>query len=501
MSSGARVAAGLGWTGGVHWLGVVASTATTAVLARLLVPADLAVVVAAGAVSGLVGILQESGLAAAVVQHTGDRDRAATTALVLNLAASTVALAACVAASPWLAAFFQIDRPAALAAAFAPLWLRAWYNVPLARLQRSLAFGRCALVEGAQVLVYPAVTIPLAWAGRGPWSLVLGQAAAATAGALAAWVLVGWRPRRCDFDWAVGRDLARYGRPLVGANLLGTMNDRIDDWVVGRCFGPAALGVYAMAFRLSTLPRTGFSFVASHVLFPTLAGLQADPRRFRETYLRGLHWVAVLALPASAGLALVAPDHVGLMLGPRWTAAVVPLRILSGFALLASLSATTGDVFKAAGRSRLILRIGFLHSAILWTGLALIGRHAVAYVALSVTLAALGSGTAAFGFALAVLGLRPAACWRALRGPVVASAVMAGGVLAAQHAVAGTAGLVAAVVVGGLVYVATLLLTDPDDVHQLGAVVRALGARRAVSLPARAASAAVAREAPGAPPE
>ena len=46
----------------------------------------------------------------------------------------------------------------------------------------------------------------------------------------------------------------RYGRPLTWSNLLGMVNDRIDNWATGRVLGPVALGVYAMSFRLATLP-------------------------------------------------------------------------------------------------------------------------------------------------------------------------------------------------------------------------------------------------------
>src|SRR5262245_9367926 len=107
---------------------------TTAVVARFLVPADYAVVAAAGALAGVVGALQESGIGAAVVQHTGDGDRAAATGLALNVAAASAGLVVCLAATPWLAAFFQLGQAAPVAVAFAPLWLRAWMNVPLARL-------------------------------------------------------------------------------------------------------------------------------------------------------------------------------------------------------------------------------------------------------------------------------------------------------------------------------------------------------------------------------
>src|SRR5581483_10886263 len=75
-------------------------------------------------------------------------------------------------------------------------------------------------------------------------------------------------------------------------------------------------------------------------------------------------------------------------LGPRWTGTVPPARVLAGFGLLASLSATTGDLFKAVGRSALIWRIGLVHSATLWVGLAVLGRYGLSGVALAVMLAA-----------------------------------------------------------------------------------------------------------------
>ena len=490
VSLRASVAVGLGWTGGAHWLGVATSTVTTIVVARLLVPADFAVVAAAGALAGVLGVLQESGLGAAVVHHGGEEDRAASTGFFLNLAAATAGLMVCVALTPWLAGFFHIDRPEPLAVAFAPMWLRAWINVPVARLQKALDFRRCAMVEGAQILCYPAVTIPLALAGTGAWSLVLGQAAATAAGAVAAWALSPWRPRLAEFDWTTGRQLVRYGRPLVWSNVLGMVNDRIDNWVTGRLLGPVALGLYAMSFRLATLPRTGFTFVVSRVLFPTLTVLQGDERRFREAFLRSLHWVAALAMPASAGLALLAPEIVAVALGPRWAGAVTPLRVLSCFALLAALSATTGDVFKATGRSALIFRIGLVHSAALWTGLWLLAPYGIAWVALAVTIAALLSSSTAFTCALTALRIRPVVLAGAVWAPALATMLMSAGVMAARHLplVPGPVRLVLLTGLGATVYVATLALLAPADVQEIGAAVTAVRKRRSPDATAAAAS-------------
>jgi O-antigen/teichoic acid export membrane protein len=475
-----RVVAGLGWTGAVHWCGVLLATATTAVVARHLVPADYAIVVAAGAVAGLVGVVQESGLAAAVVQDRGDPDRSAATALALHVAGATLGLAGCLAAVPWIADFFQIDRPGALAAAFAPLWLRAWTVIPSARLQRALDFRRTAMIEAAQLTAYPAVAIPCAWAGLGAWALVLGQGAGAAAGAAAAWAVGGWWPRLADIDRETARRLLRYGRPLVWANLLGMTNDRIDNWVTGRVLGPAALGLYAMAFRLATLPRTGFSFVLSRVMFPAMAAIRDDPPRLRSAYLRGVHWVAALAIPSCIGMAVVAPELVQVVLGARWADTVAPLRVLAAFGLCAALASTTGDVFKAVGRSRLIFTIGLVHTAVLWSGLFGFASRGLAWVALAVSAAGLASSSTALVVALRLLGIRPLAFARALGGPVAAAAVMAAAVSAARAVDWGSPAveLGALVAAGAVAYVGTLAALAPDDRRELAAVIAGWRARR-----------------------
>jgi O-antigen/teichoic acid export membrane protein len=255
----------------------------------------------------------------------------------------------------------------------------------------------------------------------------------------------------------------------VGSNLLGMVNDRVDNWITGAVLGPSALGMYAMAFRLAALPRAGFTFVVSRVLFPAMTTLQDDARRLRATYLRGLHWVAACAVPASLGLVLLAPDLVRAVLGPRWEGTIVPLRILAGFGLLAALSATTGDVFKATGRSGLIFRIGLVHSAVLWLGLAALAGRGVAWVAAAVSLAALSSSTVAFTCVLRTLDLGPGALWRAVWTPLAAAAAMAAVVLAARMLLPPGAALALGVlpVVGALAYAAATAVLAPADVDVL----------------------------------
>jgi PST family polysaccharide transporter len=168
------------------------------------------------------------------------------------------------------------------------------------------------------------------------------------------------------------------------------------------------------------------------------------------------------------------------VLGPRWAEAVVPLRVLAGFALVSALSATTGDVFKATGRSVLIFRVGLVHSVALWAGLAMLASRGVAWVALAVTLATLCSSAVAFTCAALTLRLRATAFVRALWAPVLATLLMTA-VLAVAGRLPLGVGPVRLGVLGGLgvvSYVAALWLLAPGDVRELGGALAAMRGRR-----------------------
>src|SRR4029450_10982378 len=85
---------GVRWAAGVHYAGMAIRLVVAVALARLLGPAGFGVMALAMAVVGLLGLLQESGLGAALVQHRGRIEAAAGTALLLAVGGGALAAAA-----------------------------------------------------------------------------------------------------------------------------------------------------------------------------------------------------------------------------------------------------------------------------------------------------------------------------------------------------------------------------------------------------------------------
>ena len=68
--------------------------------------------------------------------------------------------------------------------------------------------------------------------------------------------------------------------------------------------------------------------------------------------------LAILIIPASVGLALVAPDFVLLVFGPKWHASVVPLRILCLYTAINILGTVATPVLQMTGQAGFPARCG-----------------------------------------------------------------------------------------------------------------------------------------------
>src|SRR5439155_16638905 len=103
-----------------------------------------------------------------------------------------------------------------------------------------------------------------------------------------------------------GFTLARVGNYIAGQG---------DNVVVGRWLGASALGIYSLAYQLITAPAILVGQVLDRVLFPTMASVQLEPTRLGRAYRTGVAVCALLVLPPSVVVTIVAPEIIVVLLG------------------------------------------------------------------------------------------------------------------------------------------------------------------------------------------
>jgi hypothetical protein len=154
---------------------------------------------------------------------------------------------------------------------------------------------------------------------------------------------------------------------------------------------------------------------------------------------------------------------------------VAPLQIFAVFGLVNALVATTGDVFKAAGRPGWIPALAIVHLPSLAAGLWYLTAYGPAGAASGLLLATFVSGAVALTAALRLLGVSVREVAGTVAPPAGAALLMAAVVYALRLPLATAPGLVALFVLvasGVLVYGAALRLLGRECWHELAATAR-----------------------------
>jgi O-antigen/teichoic acid export membrane protein len=130
-----------------------------------------------------------------------------------------------------------------------------------------------------------------------------------------------------------------------------------DNLVVGRMLGAGALGIYGRAYQFMVMPAGLFGTALDKALFPAMAKVQDDKHRLGKAYLTGVSFIALVAIPLSVILVLLAPEIVIILLGPKWTEVILPFQILAcsllfrmSYKMSDSLARATGAVYRRAWR-------------------------------------------------------------------------------------------------------------------------------------------------------
>ena len=340
----------------------------TAVLARLLSPADFGLVAMVGVVTSFAETFKDAGLSMATVQRERISHAQVSNLFWTNVGLSLLLALAVAGAAPLVAWFYGEPRLTAITLALAGASLLSGLGVQhRALLQRRMLFTRLAAIEVGSMAAGVAAAVLVAWRGGGYWALVTLTLVTAGAGATLAACLSGWRPglpRR----GSGAMPMLRFGGSLIGFNLINYLSRNGDNLLLGRFVGPAGLGLYTKAYGLMLLPLQQVNAPIAAVTVPTLARLQDEPAAFERFYCRAVRLIAYLTMPTVVVLAVLAREVVALVLGPGWEQAAAIFAVLALFGVVQPVSVTAGWVPTAVGRPGRLLRWSLVGTPVLLGG-------------------------------------------------------------------------------------------------------------------------------------
>lgn len=481
-----RVVRGLVWVGASQVGLQLTRAAVAIVVARLLTPQEYGLAALALVFSSLVLVFSDLALGAALIQRPRlsamDRD----TAFWVTLASGALFTVLGVALSGPVAALYgQPEARPLLVVLSATFLVSALGATQQSLMLRDMDFRRVELLPMGGALAGGAGAVLVAALGGGAWAIIVQQVAATGVTTLLVWWRSAWRPR-ARFSGASLRDLGGFSAYMLGHRMLFYLQTNADRFLIGRFLGAGALGVYAVGYNTMLVPASKLGGPLQRVMSPAFSRIQDEPERIAAAWARVTRMMAAVSVPALAGLIVVAPDFVPVVLGGQWTAAVPVVQILAWVGIVQALQTLNNDILMARDRTRTIFRFSLLlssaHVLAFVVGLewGVVGV-AAAYAVSTTLVEPLQSVLAA-----RALGVSPLVFFRAV-GPVFqAAAGMCLAVLAVRLALVDAAPelrLAACVAAGVLVYLPLCAWRVPE----LAGEARGLLRRRLAPAPALAA--------------
>ena len=461
----------MSWAYGSYVAGRLLVLGATAVLARLLAPADFGLVALALTFLALFEAASDLGLSQAlIVADEKELDERAETVFATSVALGAGLALLTAALGPAAAAFFDEGELVALLPVLGlNFLLRSLGTTHFALAQKRLDFRSRTIAELADAVLRGLASIAFALAGLGAWSLVLGYLVGSLTLSVALWLLVPWRPalrpRREHL-----RDMLRFGGTLSAVRVVDTVTLNVDYVFIGRVLGTGSLGLYTLGFRLPELLVMNLSVVAGEVLFPAFAAL--DRGALGRAFLFSLRYALMAALPMAALLAVLADPFVLALFGDQWRDSVPAMQVLTLFALAVTITIPGGTVYKTSGRPDIILKLSLVWVVLSAASIAIFVDQGITAVAgcQAAVAGLIAAADVAIAARMTGVGGRP--IWAAAWPPLVAAGAMALVLLAVRSAIGPPwPALVAGGALGGAVYLALIWLLAREAIDQLRAMM------------------------------
>ena len=168
------------------------------------------------------------------------------------------------------------------------------------------------------------------------------------------WRKAGWKPR-ARWSRACFRDLWRFSASRGLANVLSYIDKHVPRLILGRVAGAAELGQFVFARNLIDSAANTMFRPVKDVTMPVFAQVQNNADEARRLYRSGSRLTADFVFPTFAGLALIAPMMVPLVLGKRWIGVIPFIQLFALTAYRRSFNVWNSALLRGLGRPDLLL--------------------------------------------------------------------------------------------------------------------------------------------------
>ena len=295
--------------------------------------------------------LKQIGIADKFVQQDeADQEAAFQKAFTLELAYSGIFFALACLAFPAYGAFYGHPEMIVPGMVLASSLLFSGLQAPIWIAYRQMRFVRQRTLEAIDPLVAAPLTIGLAAAGLGYWSLVIGPLAGSICGAVAALATCPYA-LRLRYDRGTLGEYFSFSWPLLVSSASGIVVVQGSIMIGNFTVGLAGLGALGLASNFAMFANR-LDALIRRTIYPAVCAVKDRTGVLFETFTKSNRLALMWAFPFGVALALFAPDLITYVLGERWRDAELLLQVFGIIIAVRQIAFNWVIFFTALGRTR-----------------------------------------------------------------------------------------------------------------------------------------------------
>jgi teichuronic acid exporter len=358
---------------GILWSGVQmvvnqgSSFIIKLVLARLLFPEQFGLVGMATVFIGFVQVFNDLGIGAALIQRKDEDIREAHfhTAFWTGVGwAFFMYVVIYFVVAPFAAHFYEEPILKNLIPVLGLGILSSPVNlVHKAQLTKKMNFKRIAIIDNTANLTAGGLSLALAFAGAGVWSLAFNSVASIVIAMPLFFMATKWKPKLL-FEKQAFKEVFGFGIYTTGTNITNYLINNVDYLLIGKLLSAQALGAYTFAFILTDTFRSRLMSVMNSVLYPLYSKMQDNPQSLKNHYLKVVEYNSIVVFPIMLFFIAFADTVIIPIFGDKWVEAVVPLKILSLAVMVHMMVNSNTALIRGLGKPGLEMKLQVLKAVI-----------------------------------------------------------------------------------------------------------------------------------------
>jgi O-antigen/teichoic acid export membrane protein len=293
-----------------------------------------------------------------VQQDEPDQALAFQKAFTLELGSAAVMMVICAVLAPVLGLIYGESELVAPMLALTLILPGLALQSPIWVFYRRMDFLRQRLLTAVDPIFGFVLTIILAAAGLGYWSLIVGLVAGSWAGAAVA-IVHRQYPLRLRFEGATLRRYVSFSWPLVIAATAGLGIAQLSVFVGDAALGLAGAGAIGLAATFSAYTDR-VDAVITQAIYPAICRVTDRRELLFEAFVKSNRLALMWGVPFGVGLSLFAADLIDFGIGDRWDEALILLQVFGVAAAINHIGFNWSAFYRASGRTKPIAVVSVL---------------------------------------------------------------------------------------------------------------------------------------------